>query len=659
MSKRLVRRLMRTGTAAAVVLGLTGCPQEAADITEIVATILDFDIAATGTIVFPGGAAVINSTSFIDFNPTLQNAFGKAVAGNDPFYASMARGDPDDGTDFGPGWNFDGFLRNSTNDPRLPALTENDAVLPAGDGFVIGDPNEVGGDGFHNPFTEGLFTGLMPTTTYVVAFARLGTTVNGELDQQLILEGRPLDAPDALDYVGGAPGGNPTVPIVSFPTFIPFVANANPYVLGNFTTDGTGAGFFDVVVDGTGGGLYQTSDGDPSDSDFDLSLVARNDDVVTSFPRYNYLIIFEGPAVDAADAADNPQAVRLQMAQDFDASSGALLNNAYAPFPTDSVTQAEKEAGLPGSAVSPDDVTIEGIRLEALAGNAVYKAWLMNRDEDPVTMTEAIADYDQVVILREIDPITGEILSESDSVVGSTAATSTFTGLLSMDVPGKETPQEVKHRLTVTDALVGTRVGFFTDVVVTIEESPGATSPSDAKVLWFQYTEQQGTPSDFFDDVPGPSVGLFGNFDPVSGSRVVGPGAFAQSSGRGGVLDDEVSVEINNLPRPPVGYFYEGWLTGPAGTLSLGEIMSLPPELTSLLDADSDLSLPGVTENGIRFAVTRAAGLDPETIVSADGTINYTTYFLTIEPKLGAVGKNIGDLEVGSLPTTAIIGRRD
>jgi len=143
---------------------------------------------------------------------------------------------------------------------------------------------------------------------------------------------------------------------------------------------------------------------------------------------------------------------------------------------------------------------------------------------------------------------------------------------------------------------------------------------------------------------------------------------WVQTTGTGGAREDEVSIDITNLPLPPVGFYYEGWLTGVSGgtinTLSLGPIISLPPDTVSLFDADIDSDLPGVTVTGIRYASVFAV-IGPDAIVTAtptDTTVNLRTFFLTLEPKMGFVDagtgtKNIADVLVGSLPIETIIAR--
>jgi hypothetical protein len=551
----------------------------------------------------------------------------------------------------------------------MPTLTEDDADVvptPTGFGIVVLDPSGLCASPcpFHNVFSFGTITGLQPNTEYVVALFRYGLTINGQLDAGLVARRQAVDVADELVAVGGAPGGDPTVPIESFPTIVPLVDDANPMVLGNFTTDGDGAGAFDVVLDGTGT-LYTDISADPPDAAFDdSSLVARNDDTQTVIPRYNYIVILEGPAVDAADAADNPQAMRLQMAQDFEASTGEPINNAYAPFPLE-MTDPELVAA-PGGAGRPDSITVEFRNLEALAGGAQWRAWLVNRAEMPPTMSPANATYERVAIIREINDITGEIESETDSVLETIPDQPGFVGQLRATVPQQPTPQEVKHRLIVSDATTGGgdgAVGFFTDLVLTPEPS-GASMPSNRMAVWCEYTDQAGTPQNFFDDVTAACSLNFGHFDPAdaSATRTFTSADFIQSAGFGGVLDsrtgtvNEVSVDLRNLPLPPQGFYYEGWLVHQNGNAtSMGPITAALPDTTSLFDADIDQDLPGVTATGIRFSNARVVLGDPGLVTN--GTANFTTFMLTLEPKLGAATKNVTDLESGPLPITRVIER--
>ena len=631
-----VRRFLGLLVTVGTVPLLSGCPESALDITESPSDASQ-DFAVASSYSEPEGSFSLGEFAVL-FDTTVADAFARSVPGNDPFYLSAARGDPADGTAYGPGWNFSGADRNAATDPRLPVLTENDAALHPDWGFVIGDPAEIGAPD-HNPYTEDVITGLQPNATYVVGFARLGTNVNGALDQGQAALGQEIDQPDQLVYVGGAPAGDPSVEMV-YPTWIPFQADANPYVLGYFSTDASGEGAFDVIIDNSGGDLYTTDSGDPSDADFDKSLVARNDDTPTMFPRYNYLIIFEGPANDAADAADNPQAMRIQLGQDFLASSGAMINNAYAPFPEQ--IPADELPGVPGFlGARPVSMQATFGHLEALGGGAVYEAWLAN----PVTGStiRATGTYYRIQLVPIVDEVTGEVIGFEEDTVETVPDTNRFVGR----------DDEFRHALAVSDATLGggpaDSVGFHNYLFLTIAESPGGAEPAEARPFWLQYTDQSGTPDDFSDDVFFLSGATrFGTFDlvnPSASRRYSGEG-----NGLGGVRLDPsgsvMSVEMRNLSRPPVGYELVGWLQRADGTtFRLPEVTGPPPDYVSLVDADVELVEGLVTANGVLDAnfrvVTSEAGID---------LTEFRRFLITLEPKVGLADRGPILVQVGELP---------
>ncbi len=117
---------------------------------------------------------------------------------------------------------------------------------------------------------------------------------------------------------------------------------------------------------------------------------------------------------------------------------------------------------------------------------------------------------------------------------------------------------------------------------------------------------------------------------------------------------------MRSVPLPPIGFYYEGWLVGPDGnTVSMGPLTTVPPDTTTLFDMDVDQSLPAVTETGIRFANVQT-DIDLTDIVDADGNALLSSFFLTLEPKLGqpGVAKALTELQIGSLPIATIIERR-
>ncbi len=606
---------------AVIVGGAVACRTDVADMQFQEGDYI-FDFLADGSLTggTPAGTGTILGFTISAVDPSQPDAFSRAVEGTSAGYDT-------DGTDFGPGWNFGGFERNSTNDPRLPALTSSTGVMDPADGFVIGDPAEVGGDGFHNPFTEGAITGLLPSSTYIVAFFRYGLTQNGALDAEDVMLGDAV-TPDQLVPMGGSPAGDPNLLIESFPTFVPFQADANPYIVGMFTTNASGVGAFDAVIDGSGGELYQTQSGDPSDADFDLSLVARNDDTQTTFPRYNYLVILEGPAVDAADAADNPQAMRIQMGQDMDASTGAPINNAYAPFPPRLLTEGELLA-LPVAAGQANELQGMWTDLAGLAGS-VYQVWLYN--EETGDMISPIGDW-----------------SATDS---AGAAAGSASGVNSFNSQADWT-----HTFTTSDALAGQSVGPYTQMFLSIE-SGLASNPSNVQPLWWSYTDMAGDPADpfgwsFDSDVPF----LFGTYsaggDEVAWSPVGrGEGGYwgtecnAVDGGCAGPTNTLVVI-FRNLQLPPVGYFYEAWQIDDTGQpIASGQLsMSMEEEGGgSLFDVDIDPALTvWTTTDGLLLVSETRTGLED---LGGLQFYDMAEYRLMLQPKAGT----------GSISPTTTLG---
>ena len=650
MGTRRVRRLARLGVAGATVVLLTGCPEDAADIVGVKATILDFAVAPLPDASLPTGALAVDNLTLAEFDPDRDSD-------------AFARGTGELGLGHsGSRYLIDPGARNSTTDPRLPALGGLGTEAVGSGACRFGDGDFWGGtDGWDfYCFLEG----LRPNQDYTLMVVRYALTVNGDLDtEEMLLTGTITD-PDELTVLGGTPGGYPTEACdfsSARPTYtVGVTGDQNPLVMGFVTTDANGALVFDCLVGS--GGFWKAGGGglvDPDSAPFAPNAIGTFD-----LPRYNYVVAVEGTGTPLDPVPAGDHVMRFQVGVDIDAS-GNPINNALAPLPAAAADTVDLIAA-PGGAGRPDSISVELFNAEPLADGSVWQAWLVNRDESPATIAPAIGTYQRVAIVRERDPITGEIISQTDEIQESVTGTSTFSGQLAADVGGKE--QEVKHRLIITDASIGggSGPGYFTDLVFT-QESGAASTPSNRMAIWFQYTDQGGTPENFFDDV---SVGgslLFGNFVPDDPAASVTFTAldWAQSSGLGGVRENEVSVDIKNLPLPPVGYYYEGWLVGPNGNaLSLGPIKSLPPDTISLYDADIDSDLPGVTETGIRFANVSAI-LDPDAIVTVtptDTTVNLTNLFLTLEPKLGLVGgvagsKNIADLQVALLPTATIIDR--
>lgn len=659
MLTRPVCCLARLGIVGAMVVLLTGCPEDAADIVEVKATSLDFDVAPLPLVSFSTGAVSIDNLVLVTFDTTVADAFDRSTDATPAYVVADRR------------WVWGGPAHRAV-DGRAPTLLQTDPVVMSSIGLLVESPAAEGG-AYYNIWVSGVMDGLPPNSQYTVAFVRYGVDVKAELDQAAILMGEPITQPDSLVVLNPNPLGDPNVDINYFTTgndgdTIPAQPGANPFIIGNATTDGTGNSDLGIMISATdaisgGNPYFWTNDQEnpPTAAMLDSAMFGRNDGVAFAPTSYNYIVMFEGLGVTGRTIA------RWQVAQDLDLS-GQPLNNGFYPYPTAAYTLGQL-IGAPGGAGRPDSITVDILKAEPTAASAVWQAWLVNRDEEPVTAVPATATYQRVAIVREIHEVTGEIISEKDSVLEATPQTSNFQGELIADLGGDVGEQEIKHRLIISDATVGggSGPGFFTDVVVTLEESAGATTPSQAMALWHQYTDQGGTPANYFDDSSAGGTLVFGHFDPddPTASTTFTEADIAQASGVGGVVavthdSVEVSVEMKNLPLPPVGYYYEGWLVGPNGnTFSFGPIRALPPDTTSLFHADTATTLPSVTPTGIRYAVARGI-IHLDAVIGEEGgefTINLTNFYLTLEPKVGAAPKNIADIEVGLLPTEAMIRR--
>lgn len=638
MNSRDVRRWMvRLGLLGLAGAFTLGCPERADEITES-ATEPSFDFAVARTFVTPSAPLSVDRLTLADFDLTGADPFGQKVEGERGF--GFASGLFDCCT----GWDYGGAERDSRTDPRLPTIVEDDISISGP--LILLDPSGLCGSpcALHNPFVNGTISGLVPNETYVVAMVRYGLTVNGESDIHLESLDRAIDASDQLAPLGGAPAGDPSVAITSFPTIVPFQVDANPYILGQFTANSLGEGGFDVVISAPGV-VYENISGDPDDladnAAFDSTLVALNDDTPTDLPRYNYIVIFQGDAVDAADAADNPTAIRFQIGQDIDAGTGQPLARHYAPN-AGGFTIPELVAA-PGGAGRPDSVTVTFNRLEELAGGSSYTAWLLN--ENTGDMIPAQGTYQEIAIVADRDPISGEILTTADSLGATTAGSFSFAGGF---VEG-ERVVGLRHQLTVSDATLPggamDTVGFYTHLILSVDDAPGDASPSNSRPFFFRFTDQNETPNDFFDDSFLSGTMTFGNVDLADPSdlRVYNGSGF----GTGGFREDELSVDLQALSRPPVGYQLVAWLIPDDGSspFRLPDITGPPPARVNLTDADVSTEADVVTMNGILDANFHV--FEGEAGISFP---NFSTFVVTLEPKVGIAGMGPVRVYSGSVP---------
>jgi len=645
--------MTRLGVLGGTALVLAGCPESADQITEF-ASQPAWNFAVASGYIAPVGPFSIDALPVV-FDTAVADAYGLAVPGASPYY-------------LGGSWTLNGFLRNSANDPRTPVLTS--ATAAGGDLDVWGPNFNCGAPcALHNPWTTSSITGLTASANFVVAFYRYELTINGQLDANLAAGanlGFTADAPDALSLAGGsAPAGDPTIPLV-YPTFVTMATgDANPYVVGMFTSAADGVGNFDGIIDGTGF-LFEDIAATPPDAAFDSSLLARNDGTATTFPRYNYIVIHEGTAATAAAAAALPVAARFQIGADF-AVGGAAINNAYAPFPT-AVSSGDLTSAPGFLGAKPTVVSATYNGLENLAGGAMYGAWMVNPGTG--VSTQAFGTLNTIQILAEFDEITGEVIATRDSIVDTQYGVTSWVG---GDTAIAGVSVGYRYEFIAADSAMpggaADSLGFYEYLALTLTPSASTGTMPDARPFFFQYSDQNGTPGDISDDVFFSSgTYTFGNFDVAdpTGSRAYS----GQGQGFGAFRQQEFLAELVGLSLPPVGYSLVGWLQDvDLNTYMLPGITGPALDYVSLVNADVE-QVPGVTTpNGILEAVFRGvqdsvvtndeakwysasvpAPTCPEgTIANEDlqstGLIGSTMrlYWISLEPKLG-------DSRFGSIP---------
>jgi hypothetical protein len=491
-------------------------------------------------------------------------------------------------------------------------------------------------DNYWEAFT--VLAGLKPNTAYQMAFVHYRLTVNGSVDHAARILNGTVNNPDTLklapgtlgivntDWSGAAPGG-----CAPFPG-----ANTNPFVFATFITDGFGGAVLDKCWLAGNGIWTQAEFGQQA-----KSMVGRNDHTTYALPNYNYVEVWE-----TAYGTGTGPAMRMQIAQDL-APNGSPVANAFAPFPAPNTTTRfvsdnlfpaavdqspafpisySTALALPSTFGAPDSVTISLTNLEALT-SGTYKVWFVN----PTT--------------NAASPATGRwVRVVGTDTVASSTGTSTFDG-----GPG------TIHFTTDSYFDIGQPdvSDSLSVLLVSIEQSAGATAPSTAQPLWTTIIKKVGG-----------TVGgalTFGEFTLGDASR--GPERYvAQGTMAGGVIGDtvvvfvdttingeatrirgaefvgsRVEVKFTGLMRPPLGYRYAAYLCGSAsGTCSeantslfeLGGLMS--PSGLSLDNADSAPNDSNLSDTRIVTAIASA-------VVSGGQTLcDFDRFRLVLEPIDGA-----------------------
>jgi len=595
------RKIMRKASAAvlggALLLALGGCLREdenALLVVESDSAVAVAPLTAPAFLLPPTGTATASALELVSFDATALDAFGRTTPRNSssqwPYWNRWFGGGE---WSIGRTLGVEGFL-TAEEDPRTPALswTNADVAFDYLFMFLEGNAFAIGMNWF------GEFCCATPGEKYVIGLVRAELTVNGELDAAQVLQGQTVDQPDALAPLGGSPGGDPTFTAGLFAA-TPAVPDANPLLIGTVQACPAAApylpygdtcanqGFPDgeLVIDfvfSPLNGVFPSSTSPTAEN----SPVAPNEASRFSLPSYNYFVIWE---TDASGAPDFSRPLsRVQLGVDLSALGGPI-NNAYAPFPTASLSDAELALGR-GGVSRPEEVTFRVRNLEQLQQGASYQAFAVLDDGSMQRL-----DFTYLNV---------ELLEVGEDTLAGPSVQSSFSGGPNV------------HELTVDFP------DNATHIVLTIESDDDG-SPSARQIMWAEGVQQAGQAKSL-------SLGLqFGNF---AEDRIWSIGG----TGSGGLFGDEFRVRYEQLPRPPMGYQYVAWLaSGDSAFVRLPDesFTSPPPAYTVLADADSDVDVsPVVQPLKILEAFTRFC------VGSASGCFNldqYDSFILTLEPKLG------------------------
>ena len=306
MSPRIVRKwLVSVGLVGGAALVLSGCPEDAAEITEqAVPPSQNFPIASN--YIAAATSVTVDQLVLASFDTTVTDAFDRET-GEENFSFNPAGQ-----------WNF-GLPFVSGDDPRLPAPTA--AMSFSGAGIRLNDPQQQG-PGFYFWFISGAMADLPPSTQFTVAFVLFGQEVRGELDQAATLLGDPITQPDSLVLINPNPLGDPAVVLgvgpatTNFGDTINVIAGANPWILGNASSDATGASDFGIVFtcgDAGGTPIIYCSDTPTATALADSAVHGRNDGQGYGLPRYNYVVMYDCVCVPDATT---PIIARWQAGED-------------------------------------------------------------------------------------------------------------------------------------------------------------------------------------------------------------------------------------------------------------------------------------------------------------------------------------------------------
>lgn len=333
-------------------------------------------------------------------------------------------------------------------------------------------------------------------------------------------------------------------------------------------------------------------------------------------------------------------------------------------------------------------VAVTARYLRGLSGG-VYQVWNQGPDGVITPVYGRIVEYFKY--FSGNTTVIGDSIFNPDSTVIAANGTGTYAG--------SEDPVVDSVAFQILDYDAANTVNPFTNtgtntIFLSIESAP-ATTPSTAQFLWHRIglvATGAATTTPFRDTVwisantdstvpdtieisrserltrAGSGEALFGNYGGLDLINAASPSDYTYGligAGMGGARGPEVSADLTEVARPPVGFFYRGYIVNNVGVGVVVDTARAPwssdstVSRVSLFDADVDPLLPGVVRGDIRALNVRncasgAAVLNCQNSMGLPATGTFATqaaFVIKLEPKgVAGLGPEKSVVFVGALP---------
>ena len=231
------------------------------------------------------------------------------------------------------------------------------------------------------------------------------------------------------------------------------------------------------------------------------------------------------------------------------------------------------------------------------------------------------------------DPVSGSIIQVKDTIEVSLTRTGAYAGTDLLEVDTIQVVLDSAADVGTTTPALGRNA-----VVVSL----GSGAPTDAMFL-FRRTGIAGNGT--------LSFGNFGGTDVVSATN---PADYVFSAGGTGTVSfrgGEAVADLRELLRPPVGFFYRGYLVDTAGTAVLLDTLRSAyhpvagQSRVNMFDADVNSQLPGISVTSITRSQVRnctsesgIAGCNTLSLPATAPFAGQQAFILTLDPKGASAG---------------------